>query len=193
MSNQLFAKLQKNYIAYEEERHLIIKLSSDVLQKAKQAIFSLHRDEIKEAGALLAEAEKIMQDISTKFEEKKKLKFEGSYKAALEEYIEAKLFYMYLTEGKISEIKEVSADADDYLGAVTDYTGELLRKAVLLATEGKYKEVKKIKEEMSSVLAELIKLNLTGYLRTKYDAAKRNLKRMEEMLYEITIKFGKIE
>ena len=37
-------------------------------------------------------------------------------------------------------------------------------------------------------MSELIQLNLTGYLRTKYDAVKRNLKRIEEVMYDISTK-----
>lgn len=187
-TKQLFKKLGADYNFFEKERRAIISISSEILNKSKQAIFSLHRDDQKKAKELLAEAEQNIKKAEEKFKQDKRLKFEGSYKAAVEEYAEAKLFYKFLTEGHISEIKEAKLEAEDYLGALSDYTGELLRKAVLLATEKKFDKVKEIKNEMDEVMANLIELNLTGYLRTKYDSAKRNLRRIEEIMYDLSIR-----
>lgn len=186
----LFTRIKKDFIAFEKERYSVIKISNEVLQKSKQAIFALHRDDVKDAELKLKEADKLLQNAEIKFKKIKRLRYEGSYKAAVEEYIEAKLFFKYMTDGKISEIKAVKINNDIYLGAMSDYTGELLRKAVLYATDRKFDEVRAIKKEMDMVMKELLELNLTGYLRTKYDAVKRNVKKIEEVMYDITIRTG---
>ena len=37
-------------------------------------------------------------------------------------------------------------------------------------------------------MAELVEFDMTGYLRTKYDQAKRNLRKIEQIDYEIKIR-----
>ena len=78
---------------------------------------------------------------------------------------------------------------EGYLSAVCDLTGELVRKAVNQATKRKFKEVEKYRDTVEEIIGELIKLNMNnGHLRSKFDDAKRNLRRLEEMLYDIRIK-----
>jgi len=79
---------------------------------------------------------------------------------------------------------------DDYLGAICDLTGEIVRKMILLVTNGEDEKAKKLKEFITEIINELIKFDLTGYLRHKYDEAKRNLKKAEEILYDLKIKKG---
>ena len=67
-------------------------------------------------------------------------------------------------------------------------TGELTRKAVLRAIDKKFKDVDFLVAGIREVIAELLKFNLTSYLRTKYDQAKNNLRRAEEILYDVKMK-----
>lgn len=188
LNQKFFQKLGTDYQSYEAERHHLIKESNDALVRAKQAIFSLHRDETAEAQRLIQEAEAIFKNLESKFKKNEKLKYEGAYRAALEEYVEAKLFFGFLTRGRIDSIKEIKVEAESYLGGLCDLTGELVRKSISLATQGKFDQVEKFKIEVELIMKELIKMNLTGYLRTKYDQAKNNLRKIEEVLYEVKMR-----
>ena len=188
INKTFFSKLKRDFEFYEKHRRIIIRNSNDALQKSKQAIFSLHRDDYKEADRLLKTVEKIFKNLENIFKKKEFLRYEGAYKASIEEYVEAKLFYKYLKTGKVSEIKEVKVGFNGYLGGLSDLTGELSRKATFFATKGNFKEVEKIKNAIDDIMKELIKLNLTGYLRTKYDQAKNSMKRMESVMYDIKIR-----
>jgi len=185
---QLFAKLKKEYDHYYLSRQKIIGVANDALANSKQAIFSLHRDNIKEAEKLLLVAEKKLSGLRKYFNQNLFLEDEGAYRAAIEEYAEAKLFWQVLTKGKIDFIKDVNLYFAGYLGGLCDLTGELLRKIILLATAEKFKEAQKLKDILSDIVAQMIKFNLTGYLRNKFDAAKHNLRKAEEVLYDIKIK-----
>ncbi|MDD2647040.1 MAG: hypothetical protein PHV78_03360 [Patescibacteria group bacterium] len=185
---QLFNKLKKEYDHYYVSRHRIIAVANEALASSKQAIFAMHRDDIKDAEKLLALAEKKLKSLKKYFVQNFFLEDEGAYRAAIEEYVEAKLFWQVLTTGKIDFIKTVNLYFSGYLGGLCDLTGELLRKMILLATAGKFKEAGKLKDLMADIVAELIKFNLTGYLRNKYDGAKNNLRKAEEILYEIKMK-----
>jgi predicted translin family RNA/ssDNA-binding protein len=189
MLNKIFfQKLQKEYINYSKDRHEIIKISSDALRLSKQAIFALHREDAKLSEKLILEVENIFKKLSAKFKQNERLQYEGAYKASLEEYVEAKLFFNFLKSQKIAVIKEVKINLEEYLGGLCDFTGELVRRAVKLASKKQYEEISKYAEVTDQVISELMQFNLTKVLRTKYDQVTRNLKKLEEILYEISLR-----
>jgi len=187
-NKKLFQKLLKDYTDYNEKRHEMIKEASDALKKSKQAIFSLHRGNTKEAGTLLEETESIFKKLKRWIKKEEGLKYEGVYRAALEEYVEGQMFYNFLKGEKIDFINDIEIGYEEYLSGLCDFTGELVRKAVVLVTEGKREEIIRYKKVMEQIIEELIKFDLVGKLRQKYDEAKRNLKRMEEIFYDIKIR-----
>ena len=189
LNKQLFEKLLEDYINYSSKRHQIIKDSSDALRLSKQAIFSMHRDDMKIAGKLIEDVENIFANFQTYFKRDSALRREGAFRAALEEYAEAKFFYNVLVGKKVDFLDEKELNYEGYLCAICDLTGELVRKAVNMATKRKFKEVEKYRDIVEEIIGELIKLNMNnGHLRSKFDDAKRNLRRLEEMLYDIKIK-----
>jgi len=188
VNKNLFKKLKEEYDEYHKKREWTVKKSNEILRKAKQVIFSIHREDLILAENLLKEIEKDFNLLFKEIKKTKKLEFEGALRAALEEYVEAKLFFEVVKNRKIIPISEVNLSFEDYLAGISDLTGELLRKIVLLATKKRFKEVEFYKEMIDEILGELIKFDLIGYLRTKYDQAKQNLRKAEEILYEIKIK-----
>jgi predicted translin family RNA/ssDNA-binding protein len=188
IDKKFFAKLKKEYDSYDINRRIIIKHSNDILKLAKQAIFSLHRHNLKEAEQNLKEAERLIAYLYTKIKKEKGLDYEGSYLAAMEEYVEAKLFYQFISKGKIAGITGLKADVDSYLGGLCDFTGELVRRATYLATNQRYKEVEICAQAIEGVVGELLQFNLIGSLRPKYDQAKHNLRKVEEIMYDLAIR-----
>lgn len=188
LNKSFFKQLKKDFERYVGYRRVIIKNSGDALHKSKRAIFALHRDDLAGAEKLLKEAEEIFGYLDKKIKERGILNGEGSYKAALEEYVEARLFYNLLTKEEVDKIKKLSVPFDSYLGGLCDLTGEILRRAVNQVSRGNYGEAEKAKEVIEEIMGELIEMNLTGYLRVKYDGAKRSLKKIEEILYDVKIR-----
>lgn len=186
---KFFGSLLEKYNLYNSRRHELIKLASDALRTSKQAIFALHRDEAAESLKLLKDAEAVFVKLEEFFKKDSELRAEGSYLAAIEEYVEAKFFYNYLA-GQAIDYLDVGFPIgyDEYLSGICDMTGELTRKAVIWAGQGKYKEVVEIRKIVEGLIAELIKFDLVGKLRNKYDDAKRNLKRLEEIVYDLQIR-----
>jgi predicted translin family RNA/ssDNA-binding protein len=188
LDRDFFAAIKGELSAYESARREIIKLSSDAIAAAKRAIFALHRDDAAAAAKLLGEADAAFEKIRAAIKLQPDLAAEGSYRAALEEYVEAQLYRQYLAEGTVGKVAGEHIDYDIYIGGLTDLTGEMQRRQVRLATEGRTEEVRKIKELMESIVAELLEMDLGGYLRNKFDQAKNNLRRAEEVLYELTLR-----
>lgn len=188
MINKKFIKqLKSEFDAHAGECRQIISLANAVLHDAKKAIFSLHRDDLTGAEKTLEEVEAILKNLENKFSFNRLME-EGSYKAAVEEYVEAKMFWLIMTGKKIDEIKEVRLDYESYLGGLCDLVGELVRWAIKMATEKKYKEVKKIHKIADDIMAELVEFDMRSYLRTKYDQAKGHLRKIEQINYEINLR-----
>src|SRR5680860_708421 len=105
MINEKFLKsLKSNYKKNESERRQIISASNGLLFEAKKIIFKLQREEFKEAQIKFLEVEKNFKIIERKFSSKR-LKKEGAYKAAAEEYLEAKLFTKQLKKKRLERSK----------------------------------------------------------------------------------------
>ena len=188
LDKKLFAKLKKEYDSYDVGRRIVIKHSNDILKLSKQAIFALHRDDIKGAGKSIKEAEKLFEYLATKIKKEKRLQYEGSYLAAMEEFVEANLFYQVIKNKKFTEIKGLDIGTGSYIGGISDLTGELVRRAVILATKRKYKEIRACHDIIEDIVSQLIQLNLMGPLRNKFDQAKNSLRKIEEIMYDLEIK-----
>lgn len=187
LNKKFIQQLKKEYARHEGERRQIISLANVVLHDSKRVIFSLHRDDMKLAEESLGNIEKILSDLDKKFGHAR-LAEVGAYKAGVEEYVEAKMFFMVITTGKIDKIKKLNLDVDSYLGGISDTTGEMVRMAINQAAAGKMEAVEKTKQALNDIMAELVEFDMTGYLRTKYDQAKNNLRKMEQVAYEVKIR-----
>lgn len=183
-----FTKLAKVYASYAIERRKLFAASDEMLGKAKQSIFALHRDDAAAAKKLLAEIEASEKNFAPIFKEHPDLAGEGPHRAALEEYAEAKLFLAFIEGESLGVIEEIELDSDTVLGGLSDCVGEMARKAVQWATNHEDEKVKTCVEGGREIVAELIGLNLTGYLRTKLDQAKQSLRRIEDVAYDISMR-----
>ena len=187
INKKFIQQLKQNYDKSEKERRQIISRSNIVLHDSKRVIFSLHRNDLKKAETSLIEIEKVLQELVKEFS-LERLQKEGAYKACVEEYVEAKMFYLVLNNQKVDEIRDINLDFESYLGGICDLTGELVRRATNLAAQGKIEKVDKIQLIINDIMTELVEFDMTGYLRTKYDQAKNNLRKIEQINYDIKIR-----
>lgn len=188
MINKKFVQqLKKDFDANGGERRQIISPANVVLHDSKKAIFSLHRDDMAGADKTLKELEEILKNLEKKFNYSRLMQ-EGSYKAALEEYVEAKMLFLVMSGKKVDKIPGIKVDYESYLGGISDLIGELVRRAIKMATLGKFDEVKKIHQIADDIMAELVEFDMRSYLRTKYDQAKGHLRKIEQINYEINLR-----
>jgi predicted translin family RNA/ssDNA-binding protein len=187
INKKFIQKLKKDYDRREEERRRIIALSNAVLHGSKRVIFALHRADIGKAEKLLDDAEKTLISLEKKFSFNRIVQ-EGAYKAAAEEYVEAKMFYRIMAGQKVDKVNKIKLDLDSLLGGICDLTGELVRRAINMAAQGDSGEVEKIKKAINEIMVELVEFDMTGYLRAKYDQAKANLRKIEHISYEIRLR-----
>lgn len=170
-------------------RELVINESRKVLKDSKQAIYLVHQGKMAEAKKLLADAKKVIDRL-------KKFSlvgtaYTGSFSVALQEYIEAMTFLAFAEKKPVPAYSSVKSfvNLDDYLMGLSDLTGELTRRAVLLSIKKKYKEVMGIRDTIDDIHGIFLQISPgNNELRKKSDAIKWNLQKVENVIYDIELK-----
>lgn len=189
LDKKFVQKVSKDYETYERAYRALVETANRAQNQAKRAIFAFHRGESKDGAALLKGAAEMLTGLESGFRTMPMLRYEGAYRAAIEEFVEATLLAQFLVDkplGNVAAIKEL--DSETYLGGLSDLTGELVRFAIDRATHNDVKEVKRAHEALNQVMSFLISLDLTGYLRTKFDQAKQSERKMEQIVYDLSLK-----
>lgn len=173
---------------YAEIRRQVIADSGTALHDAKRAIFSLHREEKKEAEDRMTKSTKQLQALQTLIKKYPQITHEGAYHAAVEEYVEATLFHQFVNGKTIEPVKTIPIEDAVFLAGMCDLPGELYRYAVRAATRGDMETVMCCHDVASDVIGALIDFDLTSYLRTKFDQAKQALQKLEQVVYDLSLR-----
>lgn len=185
INKQDFSKIRSNLEKYDKKREELIKKSRDVLRLSKQLIYSIHRGNTKEILGILSNLKKEKIAVDKIASSEKNLFNEGAYSEAMQEYVEAIAYLEITKKNKLPLSSTLKVSDGDYLMGICDLTGELTRKAVTIAHKDK-KQVEKIKGIVEDIFGEFLKFNLrNGNLRKKSDSIKWNLKKLEEVMYDI--------
>ncbi len=185
MSKHILRKLQQSYAELQTARQEAYVFSQEALRLSKQAIFYLHENKHKEASHALRDAEKRLKKLQKIWRTFDRIRYEGSTHAALEEYAEAKTYYVFVEKGRINEVKDFEVSDEEYIGGLADVTGELVRRVVMLATNHDGAGVDFIHGTVETIVEHLLGFHLTGHLRQKFDDAKRNLHKIEDIRYQL--------
>lgn len=188
VNKKYFQKIRQDLLSYAEKRREVIKTAGDAQHMAKKAIFSLQRDAVKEADESLSGALSLLTGLVKKYGKDSRLLDEGSFKASLEEYTEAKLFHQFLNGEELSEIKELPIHSDAFVSGLCDVPGEIVRYAIKSATERKFDLVRQCYAAAEGIINELVDMDLTGYNRQKFDQAKQALSKLQQIVYEVSLK-----
>ncbi|MFA5129497.1 MAG: hypothetical protein WC477_01100 [Patescibacteria group bacterium] len=185
----LLAGILKIHSTAGAKRRQIQAIASEILGASKRSIFATQRKDAKKSAVEIKQAVELIAKGKLLIKERARLDNEGIWKSALEEYAEAALYHNAMTGKPISWLKEIpKEETDAYIGALSDLSGELTRSIVLLATERDMKEVKRLSGLVRDIVAFLLDLDLTGNLRQKFDQAKQNLRKVEEICFDLSLK-----
>ena len=183
-----FKKVREELLSYAEKRRNLIKASGDAQHLAKKSIFALQRDEKEVANECLDKSFALLESLVKKYQGEEDIFDEGAFRAALEEYVEARLFMSFLQGKDIGPVDELPVDSDLYVSGLCDVPGEIVRYAIKSATERKFEVVKKCYDVSEAIINELIDMDLTGYHRQKFDQAKQALNKLQQIVYEVSLK-----
>jgi predicted translin family RNA/ssDNA-binding protein len=186
-----FAEMEKELRSFDEKREIVIKKSRDIQKAAKQAIYALHRNDMTKANELLKVCEN-QKELFELVKSDSELRY-GSFANSLEEYAEAIIFREYLLKrDTITPLNKkgipIELTTEEYLGGLMDSCGEVQRRAVICATRGEISEVERAREYVDYIMGRVMNFDFrNGALRKKSDTIKWTLKRLEEVLFDISV------
>jgi len=184
-----FSRIQSELEEFESQREQLIKKSRDLLRDAKKAIYMVHKNEFAKAENILSSLEKEHMQIKKQVKCNPKLDFIGAYSVAVQEYVEARTYLGFVRDQKIATCARLRVQVEDYLLGLCDLTGELARRAVASVIRKDFEETHRIKDVVEEIYGLFLHLNLrNGELRKKSDAIKWNLKKIEDIIYDIETK-----
>ena len=180
-----FDKIRKEMHKVDERREEIIQASRDIINISKQIIYATQRNDMEDAASAI-------NKIKDKVKNLRKININTDTNinsVAFQEYVEAIAFYEFVKNKRIPAKSTLGVNAEDYLSGLCDLTGELVRKAIFNVIHKKFDEAAQIKELVHEIYGEFLKLHLrNGELRKKSDSIKWNLKKLEEVMYDISMK-----
>lgn len=184
-----FEKIKNEIEKYDEKREQLIKNSLGFIKKTKIIIYSLNRGEKQEAGTLRQNLESEFNSIKDSIKDFPAFNYSGIYKSIVQEYVEAMTYYHFIDTGELLGYSELNVEPEHYLLGLCDLTGELVRRAINAVIKKDFKSAEKIKDFVSSLYGEFLKINLrNGELRKKFDEIKYNLKKLEDLVADISLK-----
>lgn len=148
----------------------------------------MQRDDEDGGRKCINQAQEIILALAQKFKKDQRVFDEGSYRSALEEFVEASIFVQFYDKKVLGKLPKINVESDTYVSGLCDVPGELLRYAIKSATERKFDEVKRCFKYAEEIIGELMDMDLTGYNRQKYDQAKQALHKIEQVVYEVSLK-----
>lgn len=169
-------------------RELISKECRDVLKASKQAIFSLHRGASQDAERMLLTAKKKAVELLSLTKSYPVLRA-GMLSSALEEWCEGAMLLQWVKNQRIPSLAELEVlNSTEYLGGLSDLTGEVGRMAVALGTKRDLERVQQIRE-LCMVAVQFIgqAQHTFGRPNSKLTAALANLKKIEDIVYGLLL------
>jgi len=186
--NNLLKKSINKYQKTQDSIYEIQKISNEIRALSKKAIALLRRDNTKESKKIIKKIENLLRLINKTIKRNKDLIDQSFYKEAVEEYIEAITFYNFLTKPNKGVPKFVEVKPEEIIAGICDFTGELLRRAITIASVENFKQIGEYKKIIENIAEQLTKIGFKGKLRQKYDEVERNLSRIEDIIYDIKLK-----
>ena len=186
IDRQDFKNMKDEFKQLDDKHEEIIRRSREVIRISKQLIYSVHRDDMKEAELL---SKKIKTELMKLRQLNSGNLFEQHERIAVQEYVEALCFYGVVKHRKLPTSAELGVSAEHYLLGLCDLGGELVRKAINAAIKGKYGEALWIKDLMTEVYGMFLQFDFrNGELRKKFDGMKYDLKKLEDLALQIALK-----
>ncbi len=183
------AKIDEVLAKRERIRDQMIKRSRDVIRYSSWLVNAIHRGDLREAENYLKELEKAVREFLNYARSDPYLYHTGIVSSTLAEYVEARLFYSIVVEGRILRREELGVDEVAYLQGLGDVIGELRRLALDLLRVSEIDAASKLLDLMEIMYYELRGLEYPDALmpgvKHKVDVARRLVDDTKALLLEV--------
>lgn len=173
----------------EEARDNLIKSGRDIIKMSGWTINALHRGLIEEARAYIKEMDRLVRSFIELASSDSFLRESGFVYNVLSEYVEAKVFYSIVVEGRVPSHHELGVHEVPYLQGIGDVLGELRRLALDLMRVDRLRDAEIILELMEALYYEMRALEYPDALipgvKHKVDVARRLIDDTKSLLLSI--------
>jgi len=181
--------IRKDMEKADKIREQVIKDSRKIIISSKTAIGAVHRDELLKAEQVLDGMTDSLAKLRKTASKAPKLMYEGIFRVAVQEYVEALSLLEFVKKGKIIQFSPEFVDCENYLMGLCDLGGELVRKAINSSIKENYTMAKKIRNILELLYIELSKFDFkNGELRRKYDGIKYDIKKVDDLVFQLKMK-----
>ncbi|NJE46542.1 haloacid dehalogenase [Thermococcus sp. GR7] len=166
-------------------RENALRITREIVRLSGDTIKALHRGDAKTAEEKLNMAREKVNYLREKLKDHPDLYFTGYVQSAHQEFVEATLFYSYITGKDFPSPEELAVPHADYALGIGDFIGELRRHFLLLLLDGNIEDAEKVYRFMEETYEELMTLEYPKGLvnvRQKQDQARHILERTLEDL-----------
>ena len=173
----------------EQLRDNMIRKSREVIRYSGWAINALLRLNIEEARLHLEKLEEAKREFMTYATQDSRLFHSGLVDSTLAEYVEAKLLYALVVEGRLPDYRELDVPEVPYLQGLGDVIGELRRLALDRLRIDDVDTAERLLLLMEALYNELRSLEYPDALmpgvRHKIDVARRLIDDTKALLIEV--------
>lgn len=182
---EIIARIREVLDEKDALREEALKLTREIIRLSGDTVKALHRGEIEKARERLKTARQKVDELREKLKDHPDLYYTGYVQNAHQEFVEASLFFAYLTGERFPSPEELGVPHADYSLGVGDFIGELRRHFLLLLLDGRLDKAEETYRFMEEVYNELMTLEYPKGLvnvRVKQDQARGILERTLEDL-----------
>ncbi len=153
---------------------------AQAIRNCGRAILAIHHNKIEEAKTLIEEASSTLKRYKNMLPEHPRM-YNGVVHLE-QELVEARGYLKYVEEKAFLE--RTSEFPESYVLGMADLIGELRRRAIEEARQGRLEEAMKILEDMERLYTSLREIDYTGVkeLRHKLDGFRRSIATLKEEL-----------
>ncbi len=182
---EIIAEIREVLDEKDSLREEALKLTREIVRLSGDTVKALHRGDAEKARERLKTARQKVDELGEKLKDHPDLYYTGYVQSAHQEFVEASLFFAYMTGVEFPSPGELGVPHADYALGIGDLIGELRRHFLLLLLDGRLEEAEKTYRFMESVYEELMTLEYPKGLvnvRVKQDQARGILERTLEDL-----------
>ena len=113
---------------------------------------------------------------------------QGAFSNSLEEWAEGALTIEWVENRRILPLVDMKiVTSYEYIGALSDFTGEIGRFAVANASKRDIESVRSVLQADVAIAGALMLLTTSGRFTRKIDAVLTNLKKVEDIIYDLSM------
>ena len=164
-----------------QAREQALAISREVIRCSANAIRAVHRGEFEEAGLLLQQASRRLEETRPIRQENPEIYFAGFLSDARKEYAEAHITLAVISRGAIPHPGDLEVDAPAYLNGMAEVIGELRRYILDALRRDSVEHCEEFMELMDEIYGILVTIDfpeaVTAGLRRSTDAMRGVLER----------------